>query len=248
MNVLISNIVIVTFLFILVLLIIFSKHFRRLIILFWQFALRVSGGGYDRVKSSVKFFCIKFRLDKLFTADRVTYFRFGVVITFIAYILHSLWRGYPWTQYLKYIVALDIAAYGSDAIDGALAEIHRTVSDRGSWLDNTADKLLCGTNLYFLASLHETWSLIIWIAFFETSLIMLRFYTRFRGLNLQANKLGKAKLLFQGLGFCFIVSMIPQLAGPGKIILIISVFFAGGSLVTHFAQNYKLILGIQRGS
>lgn len=247
MKILIVNAAIIAILFLLVLLFISSEHFRKLIIKFWQFALGVSGGGYNRLKGTAKWVCVKTRFVKIVTANRLTYLRFAIVTTFFVMILYSLWQHYFWVKYLKYVIALDIVAYTTDLFDGAIAELQETVSDRGSWLDNTADKLLCLGNLYFLVSLCQTWSLALWIAFFEISSAAFRFYAHKRGLNLHANKLGKVKLFFQGFGFCFVVSTIPQLTDPGKIILIISVFFAGGSLITHFVQNYKILSGMQNG-
>lgn len=235
-----KNVVILIAVFSLFFLIFLSRRVRQKGKIFWEFALEKARIGYEKIKSGVKIISVNSRLVDIVSADMLTYARFIISLVLWYYILRTNWQGH-----LLHILALDIIAYLTDMFDGAIAELKGTKSALGSWIDNIGDKLLAFPNLYFLVKLQNAWSLAIWIFAFDLILIALRIYTATRHLRIEANYLGKAKLFFQGFGFCFVVSSLPLIAPVGKIILVASVFLSAGSLITHILKNYRTLLNLQ---
>lgn len=71
------------------------------------------------------------------SANLLTIFRIGAALILWLLILFSDWR-----SRLPLILAINGFSYLTDLFDGAMAQVKNMRSKLGSWLDNSADKLL----------------------------------------------------------------------------------------------------------
>lgn len=134
---------------------------------------------------------IKF-LPRPVTPNLVTAFRF-LTIPFIFFLL--IFGHYVWSA------ALFLLAVFTDALDGALARTTNRITDWGKLFDPLADKLLIGSTAAVLVTRFLSLRLAAAIVAAELLLILLAYYHKYyRHRNIQANYLGKTKMVLQSLG------------------------------------------------
>ena len=123
-----------------------------------------------------------------------------------------------------------IAAF-TDALDGALARTSNQITDWGKIFDPLADKLLIGSTTAVLVMRFVNFYLALVIVGVELFLVLLSYWKKYyRKAKIEANYLGKTKMIFQSFGLIFlclgIVTHWPGLILTATIILYISVAFA----------------------
>ncbi len=168
-------------------------------------------------------------LPKWVTPNHITIFRF-LTIPFI--ILLITVERYEWGTILFIISAF------SDALDGALARTTNQVTDWGKMFDPLADKLLIGTiSVILIPKFLSIWLALI-IIVIELALILGAYYhKRYIGMKIQAEKSGKAKMVFQSIGigslFLYMIFSIPILLTIASYTLYTAILFALISLIVY---------------
>ena len=131
-------------------------------------------------------------LPRRLTPNLITVFRFLTVpvVFFLLIFEHYNWGG-----------GLFLLAVFTDMLDGALARTTNQVTDWGKLFDPLADKLLIGTTAAVLVTHFLSFKLAIAIIIVELLLILSGYYYKYyRRLDIQANYLGKTKMVLQSIG------------------------------------------------
>ncbi|MFH1170616.1 MAG: CDP-alcohol phosphatidyltransferase family protein [Candidatus Vogelbacteria bacterium] len=123
-----------------------------------------------------------------------------------------------------------IAAF-TDALDGALARTTDQITDWGKLFDPLADKLLIGSTTAVLVMRFVNFYLALVIVGVELFLVLLSYWKKYyRKAKIEANYLGKTKMIFQSFGLIFlclgIVTHLSGLIWVATWILYLSVAFA----------------------
>lgn len=189
--------------------------------------------------------------DKI-SANLLTATRIGAALLLWVIIIFFDWR-----TRLVLILTINGFSYVSDLFDGAVANVKNQKTKLGSWLDNTADKLLALPNLWIVFQLTRgdavlkvipiEWILVV-IAAIDFLLISLRIAAACRKIHIEANYFGKVKILFQFAGFWLVelnFFIFPKL---GVNFLGISAIFSGLSLIVHLITNTHLFLKAKSSS
>jgi CDP-diacylglycerol--glycerol-3-phosphate 3-phosphatidyltransferase len=107
----------------------------------------------------------------------------------------------PWSSALAALLFL--VGSVTDFFDGYLARRHRSVSNLGRILDPLADKLMIGSALIMLAAMDRpgepgvpAWLVVVVVAR-ETAVTILRGIALTEGFVMEAEEMGKYKLIFQ---------------------------------------------------
>lgn len=146
-------------------------------------------------------------------------------------------------RFILLILSFTIMAYISDLLDGPWARLEmeegkkKLDSNFGSWIDNTADKMICIPSMVFVMYLQRVYWVPIMILLIDCSLIFLRtFIAKRHKIQLRANHYGKLKTWMQGFGICFILAnqIIPGMDYVGYNILKFGAILAGlASFIKH---------------
>ncbi len=126
---------------------------------------------------------------------------------------------------------LFVFAAFTDAMDGALARTSDQITDWGKLFDPLADKLLVGSTAAILVTRFVDFRLAIAMVGVELFLILLGYWKKYyRKANIQANYLGKTKMISQSVGLgllCLgIVASLSAILTAATWILYASVAFA----------------------
>jgi CDP-diacylglycerol--glycerol-3-phosphate 3-phosphatidyltransferase len=186
----------------------------------------------DKITIFDKFFkyTILWAIPKSVTPNQVTIFRF-ICVPFVIYFLFL-------QEYAILIPLFTIAAL-SDAIDGAMARTRDQVTDLGKIIDPIADKLLIVSSAIILVTRY--------IGPFYTFLIILSeivillgaiYQNKLYGAKIEAQLVGKLKMIFQsfGIGFLILHSAILGFGWiliVGQILIAVSVLFAFLSIFVY---------------
>lgn len=119
----------------------------------------------------------------------------------------------------------------TDALDGALARTSNQITDWGKVFDPLADKLLVGSTAAILVTRFLSFYLAMTIVGIELFLILLGYWKKYyRKVQIQANYLGKTKMISQSVGLTFlclgVVIHSPGFISFATVILYVSVAFA----------------------
>jgi CDP-diacylglycerol--glycerol-3-phosphate 3-phosphatidyltransferase len=161
-------------------------------------------------------------LPKWVTPNHITNFRF-LTIPFV--ILLTSIEQYEWGMLLFAVSAF------SDALDGALARTTDQITDWGKMFDPLADKILIGTvAVILIPRFFSVWLAVI-IVVIELFIILHAYHKKnYEGETLQAEKSGKAKMVFQSVGigalFAYTIIPIPIFLVLAKDLLYLAVIFA----------------------
>jgi len=162
------------------------------------------------------------------TPNKITVVRF-ICVPVVAFLLlsHSyLWGG----------ILFAFAAF-TDALDGARARVEDEVTSWGKVADPLADKLLIGTVAVILV-VHYIG---VWVAVavigIDLILVVRALFMLSQKKKVEANRAGKAKMLFQSVAlvslFIYIVSSIPLFLVIATYLLYVAIVFAVVSLILY---------------
>lgn len=207
---------------------------------------KISGLAQRLVRWSIKAVPLA---DKV-SANSLTATRLGAALLLWVIIIFFDWR-----TRLALILTINSLSYLTDLFDGAVAAVKNQKSQLGSWLDNSADKLLALPNVWIVYHLTRDKFVLLWffpikhvlflIVFIDFLLIALRVAAACRKIHVEANYFGKVKILFQFIGFLLVelnVLIFPKL---GVNFLGISAVFSLLSLGVHLITNIHLFLRIK---
>jgi len=131
-------------------------------------------------------------LPRRLTPNHLTVFRF-LTVPVVFFLLVG--------QYYLVSGLIFVLAVFTDALDGALARTTNQISDWGKLFDPLADKLLIGSTAAVLVTRFLSFRLAVAIVAVELLLILSAYYHKYyRRYEIQANYLGKTKMVFQSLG------------------------------------------------
>ena len=161
-------------------------------------------------------------LPKWVTPNHVTIFRF-LTIPFVVLLITT--EQYGWGAILFIVSAF------SDALDGALARTTNQITDWGKMFDPLADKLLIGIVAVILIPKFLNVWIAVAIVTIELIIILSAYYQkRYQNANIQSEKSGKVKMLFQSVGvgalFVYMVMPIPVLVVVAQYTLYLAILFA----------------------
>lgn len=103
-------------------------------------------------------------------------------------------------------IALFILTAFTDTLDGALARVRNQITPWGQLYDPVADKLLIGSLVAILVIQHLGVFLALVIISIEVLFIALGWWKVSLGIEVQANKWGKAKMVLQVLGVLLLLA------------------------------------------
>ncbi len=161
-------------------------------------------------------------LPKWVTPNHVTIFRF-LTIPFVLLLITT-------KEYGLGTVLFIVSAF-SDALDGALARTTNQITDWGKMFDPLADKLLIGTVAVVLIPRFLSVWLAVAIVVIELIIILSAYYQKhYQKVNIQADKSGKAKMVFQSVGvsalFLYMAIPLPLFIIIAQYTLYTAVLFA----------------------
>ena len=139
-------------------------------------------------------------LPRRLTPNLITVFRFLTVpvVFFLLIFEHYNWGG-----------GLFLVAVFTDMLDGALARTTNQITDWGKLFDPLADKLLIGTTTAVLVTRFLSFKLAVAIIVVELLLILSGYYYKYyRRLDVQANYLGKTKMVLQSIGLLALLGSV----------------------------------------
>jgi len=157
------------------------------------------------------------------TPNHMTIFRF-LMLPFLIFALVN-------EAYVVGIVLFILAAL-SDALDGAKARTSNQITEWGKMFDPIADKLLIGTTSAIIISTQIGQVLALIIIVLELFIVTGAFLykQKYKHVTIEANKVGKAKMIFQSFGigflFLFVILGTPILLPIAIWTLYASIFFA----------------------
>ena len=131
-------------------------------------------------------------LPRRLTPNLITTFRF---LTVPAVFFLLIFERYDWSG------GLFLLAVFTDMLDGALARTTNQITNWGKLFDPLADKLLIGSAAAVLVTRFLSFKLAAAIIAVELLLILSGYYYKYyRRLDIQANYLGKTKMVLQSIG------------------------------------------------
>ncbi len=168
-------------------------------------------------------------IPRFITPNQITWFRF-ISIPFVGYLFLS-------EQYFSGLILFFFSAF-SDAVDGSLARTRDQVTEWGKIYDPVADKLLIGTAVFILVSRFLSVYLAATVITLELFLLVGAYYRkRVKGIPIEAEVSGKAKMVLQSLGIgAILVSLafsLPAFLVVAQYFLYLSIVFAIISLVVY---------------
>jgi len=163
------------------------------------------------------------------TPNQVTLFRF-FSIPFVAYLFIAEF-------YVAGLILFFMSSF-SDAIDGSLARTRGQITEWGKIYDPLADKILIGISAIILVSKYISIYLAITIVVIELFIIISAYYRkRVKGIPIEVEVSGKAKMVLQSLGIGAIlfslVFSLPAFIVIAQYFLYLSIIFAIISLVVY---------------
>ncbi|MEK7558308.1 MAG: CDP-alcohol phosphatidyltransferase family protein [Patescibacteria group bacterium] len=163
------------------------------------------------------------------TPNQITWFRF-ISIPFVGFLFIE-------EYYLAGLVLFFISSF-SDAIDGSLARTRNQITEWGKTYDPIADKILIGVAVLILVSRYINIYLSTTIITIELFILASAYYRkRVKGIPIEAEFSGKAKMILQSLGIgAILVSIafsLPAFIVVAQYFLYLSIVFAIISLVVY---------------
>lgn len=141
-------------------------------------------------------------------------------------------------------LAIFLAAGGTDLLDGYLARRWKQVTTLGMLLDPIADKLLISAALISLVQVRVLpgWMAIL-IVGREFAVSGLRSIAAAEGYTIQANDLGKTKMVSQVVAISVMLLSVrhPALRIPGLALMWTVIFFALISAVSYFQKFWRRV-------
>jgi CDP-diacylglycerol---glycerol-3-phosphate 3-phosphatidyltransferase len=132
-----------------------------------------------------------------------------------------------------------LAAAATDLLDGYVARRWEKITTVGTLLDPIADKLLISAALISLVEVRSLpgWMAILIIAR-EFAVSGLRSIAASAGYTIQANDLGKTKMVFQviAVSLALLARRFPELQPYAILTMWVVIFFAVASAVSYFAK------------
>jgi CDP-diacylglycerol--glycerol-3-phosphate 3-phosphatidyltransferase len=173
---------------------------------------------------------ILWAIPKWVTPNAITIFRF-ICIPFVIYFLII--------QDYAILIPLFTVAVLSDAIDGAIARTRNQVTDLGKVIDPIADKILISVAAIVLVTRHIGIFYTLLIVLIEIVILFGAIYQNKKyGQKIEAQSVGKLKMVFQSLGIGFLIlysalSSYVLLLSLGQIFIALSILFAFLSLFVY---------------
>lgn len=182
------------------------------------------------------------------TATKITLVRLFLIPIFVLFVYLNF-------RYSNLIAALIyFVACVSDVIDGIVARKHNQISDNGAFLDALVDKLLILAALAIIIDknvIPSPINVIVALLLISRDIMMQGFrgMAGKKGIVIPADKLGKAKTLFQMVGTVALMLTLDEILIKaysffywlGLISLLLSVVFSIVSLI-HYIWKYKEVL------
>jgi len=169
-------------------------------------------------------------IPRAITPNQITVFRI-ITTPFVGWLLCT-------EQYLAGTVLFFISAF-SDAMDGTLARTTNRITKWGKLYDPLADKLLIGVVTVVVVSKFLSFYLAFTIILLDVFIIIGAYFyqKRFPGIEIQANWVGKMKMILQSLGIGILLLGVvigsPALIIVSKYVLYVAVTHALLSLLIY---------------
>jgi len=145
-------------------------------------------------------------------ANAITIARISLIPVFVALLFSNVPGGVYMAAAVFAVAAL------TDKLDGYVARRRKTITSLGIFLDPLADKLLVAAALISLVSLEQ---LAAWVAMViigrEFTVTGLRLYAVTQGIDIPADRLGKAKTVSQIVAILFL--MVPRSAFTYDVVI-----------------------------
>lgn len=165
---------------------------------------------------------------KSLTPNHITIFR--LLATPWVVVLLLMGR-YSWATVAFLFLAL------TDSWDGSLARVREQITEWGKVWDPVADKVLIGSVIYIFVMRFLGFYLGLFIMLIELSFIVLGWYRLKKGYSVEANLMGKIKMLLQVIGVLILLISVnvgwSSLLPFSKGTFYLAIVFAVLSLLTH---------------
>lgn len=167
-------------------------------------------------------------LPKSVKPNHITVFRMLATPWVVVLLLQENFR---WAIPAFLLVAL------TDSVDGSLARVRKQITNWGKIWDPIADKILIGSVIYVIVMRYLDFYLGIFIILLEVSFIILGWYRLKRGYSVEANLMGKVKMILQSLGVLILLVSIytgwASLLPFSQATFYLAIIFAVLSLFSH---------------
>ncbi|MBI3627100.1 CDP-alcohol phosphatidyltransferase family protein [Candidatus Uhrbacteria bacterium] len=126
----------------------------------------------------------------------------------------------------------------TDSLDGAMARVRGQITDWGKIWDPVADKILIGSVIYVFVLKYLDFYLGVFIIVIEIAFIVLGWIRLKRGYTVEANLMGKIKMVLQVVGVLILLVSVNvnwgnHLLPVSRATFYLAIVFAVLSLLTH---------------